>query len=85
MVGLRPVPKFSLGFFAPEFGSRVAKSEKGNPINESRCQNQITPVPKSSAYDYDKGAVAQIEGTLMADLVGLPAVWPPVEPSVPAS
>jgi hypothetical protein len=29
-----------------------------------------------------QGAVAQIEGTLMADLVGLPAVWPPVEPSV---
>jgi hypothetical protein len=27
-----------------------------------------------------QGAVAQIEGTMMADLVGLPAVWPPDEP-----
>jgi hypothetical protein len=26
------------------------------------------------------GAVAELQGTLMADLVGLPAVWPPQEP-----
>jgi hypothetical protein len=32
-----------------------------------------------------QGAVAQIEGTMMADLVGLPAVWPPEEPSDPAA
>jgi uncharacterized membrane protein YraQ (UPF0718 family) len=27
-----------------------------------------------------EGSVAQIEGTMMADLAGLPAVWPPEEP-----
>jgi hypothetical protein len=31
-----------------------------------------------------QGAVAQIEGTMMADLAGLPAVWPPEE-SIPAA
>jgi len=30
------------------------------------------------------GAVTESQGTLMADLVGLPAVWPPEEPSDPA-
>jgi hypothetical protein len=32
-----------------------------------------------------QGAVAQIEGTLMADLAGLPAVWPPEERSAAAA
>jgi hypothetical protein len=32
-----------------------------------------------------QGAVSQIEGTLMADLAGLPAVWPPEEPLGPAA
>jgi hypothetical protein len=56
------VPKFSDGqlepsariqccFFASELARRQSKSEKGNPINESQCQNQNPPVSKSSAYD----------------------------------
>jgi hypothetical protein len=32
-----------------------------------------------------QGPVSQIEGTLMADLAGLPAVWPLEEPSDPAA
>jgi hypothetical protein len=31
------------------------------------------------------GAVTELQGTLMADLVGLPAVWPPQEPPEPAA
>jgi hypothetical protein len=27
-----------------------------------------------------QGEVTQVEGTLIADLAGLPAVWPPEEP-----
>jgi hypothetical protein len=30
------------------------------------------------------GVVGELGGTKMADLAGLPAVWPPVEPSAPA-
>jgi hypothetical protein len=29
------------------------------------------------------GSVAELDGTLMADLAGLPAVWPPEEPPGP--
>jgi hypothetical protein len=32
-----------------------------------------------------QGTVSQINGTLMADLVGLPAVWPPDEPPNPVA
>jgi hypothetical protein len=39
---------------------------------------EFLPVPGFSVSA--QGAVSQIEGTLMADLAGLPAVWPPAEP-----
>jgi hypothetical protein len=50
-VRLSPVPEFSVGFSPLNLVRRQSKSEKGNPINESQCQNQNPPVPKSSAYD----------------------------------
>jgi hypothetical protein len=43
----------------------------------------FTPLPGFALSA--QGAVTQIEGTLMADLAGLPAVWPPTEPSAPAA
>jgi hypothetical protein len=49
--GLRRVPNFSLGFTAAGYGSRAAKTKRGNLINGSPCQNQNAPVPKSNAYD----------------------------------
>jgi hypothetical protein len=50
-VSLSPVPEFSVGFLPLNLARRQSKSEKGNPINESQCQNQNPRVPKSSAYD----------------------------------
>jgi hypothetical protein len=32
-----------------------------------------------------QGVVSEVQGTLMADLVGLPAIWPPEEPPDPAA
>jgi hypothetical protein len=47
----KPVPNFSLGFSAAGSSPRTTEPKKGNLINESQCQNQNAPVPKSSAYD----------------------------------
>jgi hypothetical protein len=55
------VPEFSVGFSPLNLARRQSKSEKGNPINESQCQNQNPPVPKSSAYDTDTNLFADPE------------------------
>ena len=43
--------------------------------------NDLMPLP-GFAVSAD-GAVSEVQGMLMADLVGLPAVWPPQEPPGP--
>jgi hypothetical protein len=53
-----------------------------NASAERPLPAEFFPVPGFSVSA--QGAVSQIEGTLMADLAGLPAVWPPEEPLDPA-
>jgi hypothetical protein len=57
---LSPVPEFGVGFSLLNLARRQPKSEKGNSINESQCQNQNPPVPKSSAYDMGFASAGQV-------------------------
>ena len=83
LIGLISATALWSGVQALNLQARESYGRINDLLNAVPAAEGFMPLPGFAVSA--QGAVAQIEGTLMADLVGLPAVWPPVEPSVPAS